>query len=81
MGIRRGSTRSLPPESAPIATVSHDDSAGRIAALAGLSGLGNKRETIGSVKDEETELSACSNGSLGWNRTNDQRINSPTLYR
>jgi hypothetical protein len=20
-------------------------------------------------------------GSLGWNRTNDQRINSPTLYR
>jgi hypothetical protein len=44
----------------------HDDSADRIAALAGLSGLGNKRETIGSVKDEETELSACSNGSLGW---------------
>jgi hypothetical protein len=32
-------------------------------------------ETNGSVKDEETELSACSNGSLGWNRTNDQRIN------
>ena len=59
----------------------HDDSADRIAALAGLSDLGNKRETIGSVKDEKTELSACSNGSLGWNRTNDQRINSPTLYR
>jgi hypothetical protein len=46
----------------------HDDSADRIAALAGLSDLANKRETIGSVKDEETELSACSNGSLGWNR-------------
>ena len=25
-------------------------------------------ETIGSVKDEETELSACFDGSLGWNR-------------
>jgi hypothetical protein len=59
----------------------HDDSADRMAALAGLSDLGNKRETMGSVQDEETELSPCSNGSLGWNRTNDQRINSPTLYR
>jgi integrase len=56
----------------------HDDSANRMADIAGLSGLGNKRETIGSVEDEETELSPCSNGSLGWNRTNDQRINSPT---
>jgi hypothetical protein len=28
-----------------------------------VSGLGNKRETVGSVKGEETELSACSNGS------------------
>ena len=46
----------------------HDDSADRIAALAGLSDLGNKRETNGSIKDEETELSACSNGSPGWNR-------------
>jgi hypothetical protein len=59
----------------------HDDSANRMADIAGLSSLGNKRETSGSVEDEETELSACSNGSLGWNRTNDQRINSPTLYR
>jgi hypothetical protein len=42
------------------------------------------RETFGkrvAPEPEETELSACSNGSLGWNRTNDQRINSPTLYR
>jgi integrase len=53
----------------------HDDSANRMADIAGLSGLGNKRGTVGSVEDEETELSACSNGSLGWNRTNDQRIN------
>ena len=59
----------------------HDDSANRMADIAGLSSLGNKRETSGSVEDEETELSHCSNGSLGWNRTNDQRINSPTLYR
>ena len=44
-------------------------------------GLGNKMETSGSAKDEETELSACFNGSPGWNRTNDQRINNPTLYR
>jgi antitoxin ParD1/3/4 len=49
-----------------------------MADIAGLSSLGNKRETSGSVKDEETELSPCSNGSLGWSRTNDQRINSPT---
>jgi integrase len=30
----------------------HDDSANRMADIAGLSGLGNKRETIGSVEDE-----------------------------
>lgn len=30
--------------------------------------VGNKRETSGSVKDEEEELSACSNGSPGSNR-------------
>ena len=59
----------------------HDDSANRMADIAGLSSVGNKWETNGYVKDEETELSACSSGSLGWNRTNDQRINSPTLYR
>ena len=59
----------------------HDDSADKMAELAGLSSLGNNRETSGSVKDEESELSACFNGSPGWNRTNDQRINSPMLYR
>jgi hypothetical protein len=58
-----------------------DDSADKIAALAGLSDVGNKRETIDSVEPEEAELSDCFNGSPGWNRTNDQRINSPTLYR
>ncbi len=59
----------------------HDDSADKMAELAGLSSLGNNREARGSVKDEEQELSACFNGSPGWNRTNDQRINSPMLYR
>jgi integrase len=54
---------------------------GGLAELAGLAPLGNKWETNGSVKDEKSELSACFNGSPGWNRTNDQRINSPTLYR
>ncbi|MDB6087793.1 MAG: putative integrase, partial [Gammaproteobacteria bacterium] len=59
----------------------HDDSADKMAELAGLTAAGNKRETSSSVKNEESELSACFNGSPGWNRTNDQRINSPTLYR
>ena len=58
-----------------------DDSAHKIAELAGLSNVGNKRETNDSVEPEEAELSDCSSGSPGWNRTNDQRINSPTLYR
>ena len=35
-------------------------------------GGGNIRETIGSVIPEEPELSACSDGSLGWNRTDRQ---------
>ena len=34
-----------------------------------------------AVKDEESAVSDCLIGSPGWNRTNDQRINSPTLYR
>ena len=59
----------------------HDDSADKMAELAGLSNVGNKVETTGSVEDEEAELSDCFDGSPGWNRTNDQRINSPTLYR
>ncbi|TLZ45793.1 MAG: hypothetical protein E6K21_18115 [Gammaproteobacteria bacterium] len=46
----------------------HDDSADKMAELAGLSSLGNNREARGSVKDEEQELSACFNGSPGWNR-------------
>ena len=59
----------------------HDDSADKTADLAGLSGLGNKWETIDPAAPEEGEVSDCFNGSPGWNRTNDQRINSPTLYR
>ena len=59
----------------------HDDSADRMAELAGLTKLGNNWETNGSVEPEETGLSDCFNGSPGWNRTNDQRINSPMLYR
>jgi hypothetical protein len=59
----------------------HDDSADKMAELAGLTRSGNKRETGGSVESKESELSSCLDGSPGWNRTNDQRINSPTLYR
>jgi hypothetical protein len=59
----------------------HDDSADKMAELAGLTQRGNIVETTGSVESEEAELSRCSDGSPGWNRTNDQRINSPMLYR
>jgi integrase len=62
----------------------HDDSADKIAILAGLApptqNLGNNRETTGSVEHEEVELSDCSIGSPGRIRTADQRINSPSLY-
>jgi hypothetical protein len=34
----------------------------------GLAFVGNKRETTGSVEPEESELSACFDGSPGWNR-------------
>jgi len=54
----------------------HDDSADNMAELAGLTNLGNIRETIGSGESQEEELSDCFYGSPGWNRTNDQRINS-----
>jgi integrase len=53
----------------------HDDSADKMAELAGLTNLGNKWETTGSVESQEEELSGCFSGSPGWNRTNDQRIN------
>lgn len=63
----------------------HDDSADKIAVLAGLAPApkipGNKLETIGSVEPQESVVSDCFIGSRGWNRTNDQRINSPSLYR
>jgi integrase len=59
----------------------HDDSADKMAELAGLSNVGDKWETSGDVGSEENRLSGCSDGSPGWNRTNDQRINSPMLYR
>ena len=47
----------------------HDDSADKMAELAGLTAVGNNGETSGSVKHEESELSACFNGSPGWNRS------------
>jgi hypothetical protein len=50
----------------------HDDSADKIAALAGLSApnfdVGNIRETSGSVEHEESELSVCLDGSPGRTR-------------
>jgi integrase len=61
----------------------HDDSADKIAALAGLSpasDLGNKMETIDSVESQEASVSDCFSGSPGRIRTADQRINSPSLY-
>jgi integrase len=61
----------------------HDDSADKIAALAGLappSNLGNKVETNDSVESQEASVSDCFVGSPGRIRTADQRINSPSLY-
>ena len=46
----------------------HDDSADKMAEIAGLTARGNISETSGSVKHEKSELSACFNGSPGWNR-------------
>jgi len=59
----------------------HDDSADRMDQIAGLSAAGDIRDTNEEANREEAMPSHCSNGSPGWNRTNDQRINSPTLYR
>ena len=42
-----------------------DDSADKIAELAGLSNVGNSRETIGFVEPEQAELSGCFDGSPG----------------
>jgi len=51
-----------------------DDSADKIAELAGLSNVGNKRETTGSVEPSEAELSDCFSGSPGWICTEWQAI-------
>jgi integrase len=58
----------------------HDDSADKMAELAGLTLVGNNQETSAPVIPEEAELSACLDGSPGRIRTADQRINSPSLY-
>ncbi len=62
----------------------HDDTADKIAALAGLStpssDLGNNRETIDDLITGEAVVSDCLIGSPGRIRTADQRINSPSLY-
>ena len=57
------------------------DKMAAIAGLVPLQNLGNNLETSGDLKSEEDRVSDCLIGSPGWNRTNDQRINSPTLYR
>jgi len=43
----------------------HDDSADKMAEIAGLTNVGNKWETTSSVGSEEVELSDCSDGSPG----------------
>jgi len=42
-----------------------DDSADKIAELAGLPNVENKRETLDSVEPEEAELSGCFSGPPG----------------
>jgi Phage integrase family len=57
----------------------HDDSADKIAVLAGLAG--NNWETADDVDSEDVDASDCLIGSPGRTRTSDQRINSPSLYQ
>lgn len=45
-----------------------DDSADRMAQIAGLASVGDKWETNDDVEKEESMLSDCSDGSPGWNR-------------
>ena len=56
-----------------------DDSADKIAELAGLSNVGNKRETRASVEAEEQALSDCSIGSPGWNLISRQGVDSEAV--
>ncbi len=58
----------------------HDDSANRMAEIAGLADVGNKWETIADPGSQEPGVSNCLIGSPGRIRTADQRINSPSLY-
>jgi integrase len=67
----------------------HDDSADKIAALAGLSaptiGVGKIRDTSGSVEHEESELSVCLDGSPGRIRNRKEKAGNfsglaPILY-
>ena len=62
----------------------HDDTADKIAELAGLSGpsgdLGNNRETIGAAESEETALSPCGSGSPG-SIQQTKRSRQPSLRR
>ncbi len=62
----------------------HDDTADKIAPLAGLSQSpavpGKNQETIGDSPPSKSAVSGCATGSPGEIRTPDQRINSPSLY-
>jgi hypothetical protein len=44
----------------------HDDSADKMAEIAGLTRLGNKSETNGPAESEEVYISDCFNGSKRW---------------
>ena len=62
----------------------HDDSADRIAALAGLSApvadVGNIRDTTGSVERQESELNACLDGSPGRTQIRNEKAGSFSCF-
>ncbi len=61
----------------------HDDSADKIATLAGLStpldAVGNIRETNDSVESQEVGVSDCLIGSLGRNRNQAEKAGNPAV--
>jgi hypothetical protein len=59
----------------------HDDSADKMAEIAGLAAWETKGKQLAPDKKSNQSQLVDFTGSPGWNRTNDQRINSPTLYR
>jgi hypothetical protein len=57
----------------------HDDSADKMAEIAGLGAWGTNGKLVAMGEERIQSQPIDFTGSPGWNRTNDQRINSPNL--